>query len=36
LHGYEASRWLWPLGWLVRKAFFGRVPFPVMHVDTGK
>ncbi len=22
--------------WLARKAFFGRVPFPVMHVDTGK
>jgi sulfate adenylyltransferase subunit 2 len=34
---------LWSLGkdsnvmiWLVRKAFFGHVPFPVMHVDTGK
>ena len=32
---------LWSLGkdsnvvlWLVRKAFFGHVPFPVMHVDT--
>ena len=22
--------------WLVRKAFFGHVPFPVMHVDTEK
>jgi len=22
--------------WLARKAFFGRVPCPVMHVDTGK
>ena len=22
--------------WLARKAFFGRVPFPAMHVDTGK
>src|SRR3546814_17022997 len=22
--------------WLARKAFFGHVPFPVMHVDTGK
>ena len=21
--------------WLVRKAFFGHVPFPVVHVDTG-
>jgi sulfate adenylyltransferase subunit 2 len=34
---------LWSLGkdsnvmiWLARKAFFGRVPFPVMHVDTAK
>ena len=34
---------LWSLGkdsnvmiWIARKAFFGRVPFPVMHVDTGK
>src|SRR5690606_18210575 len=22
--------------WLARKAFLGHVPFPVMHVDTGK
>jgi sulfate adenylyltransferase subunit 2 len=22
--------------WLARKAFFGHLPFPVMHVDTGK
>ncbi len=34
---------LWSLGkdsnvmvWLARKAFFGHVPFPVMHVDTDK
>src|SRR5438309_7730089 len=34
---------LWSLGkdsnvmiWLARKAFFGRVPFPVLHVDTAK
>jgi sulfate adenylyltransferase subunit 2 len=34
---------LWSLGkdsnvlvWLCRKAFFGRVPFPVVHVDTAK
>ena len=33
----------WSLGkdsnvmlWLARKAFLGRVPFPVVHVDTGK
>src|SRR6201996_3783670 len=34
---------LWSLGkdsnvmiWLARKGFFGRVPFPALHVDTGK
>jgi sulfate adenylyltransferase subunit 2 len=34
---------LWSLGkdsnvmvWIARKAFFGRVPFPLLHVDTGK
>lgn len=34
---------LWSLGkdsnvviWLARKAFLGHVPFPVMHVDTGR
>src|ERR1700692_294260 len=34
---------LWSLGkdsnvmiWHARKAFFGRVPFPALHVDTGK
>ena len=34
---------LWSLGkdsnvmiWLARKAFFGHVPFPDMHIDTGK
>jgi sulfate adenylyltransferase subunit 2 len=34
---------LWSLGkdsnvmiWLARKAFFGKVPFPSLHVDTGK
>lgn len=33
---------LWSMGkdstvllWLIRKAFLGRVPFPVLHVDTG-
>ena len=32
---------LWSIGkdsttlvWLVRKAFFGRIPFPVLHIDT--
>ncbi|MBX4378647.1 phosphoadenosine phosphosulfate reductase family protein, partial [Mycobacterium tuberculosis] len=34
---------LWSLGkdsnvmiWLARKAFFGKVPFPALHVDTGR
>lgn len=33
---------LWSMGkdsttilWLCRKAFFGRIPFPVIHIDTG-
>ncbi len=33
---------LWSIGkdsttllWLVRKAFFGRIPFPIVHIDTG-
>jgi sulfate adenylyltransferase subunit 2 len=32
---------LWSIGkdsttllWLARKAFFGRVPFPLVHIDT--
>ncbi len=39
----EPLAMLWSLGkdsnvmvWLVRKALFGQVPFPVVHVDTGK
>ena len=42
-HGIEPLVMLWSLGkdsnvmlWLARKAFFGHVPFPVLHVDTGK
>ena len=38
----ERLAMLWSLGkdsnvmiWLARKAFLGRVPFPVMHLDTG-
>lgn len=33
---------LWSIGkdsttllWLVRKAFYGKIPFPVLHIDTG-
>ena len=33
---------LWSMGkdsstmlWLCRKAFFGKIPFPVIHIDTG-
>ncbi|MEI6260996.1 MAG: phosphoadenosine phosphosulfate reductase family protein [Deltaproteobacteria bacterium] len=39
-HGSLAM--LWSMGkdstallWLVRKAFLGRIPFPVLHIDTG-
>ena len=39
----EPLAMLWSLGkdsnvmvWLARKAFFGHVPFPAVHVDTGK
>ncbi len=39
----EPLAMLWSLGkdsnamvWLARKAFFGHVPFPVLHVDTGR
>ncbi len=40
---FERLGMLWSLGkdsnvmvWLCRKAFFGHVPFPVVHVDTEK
>ena len=33
---------LWSMGkdsscllWLIRKAFYGKIPFPVVHIDTG-
>lgn len=33
---------LWSIGkdstsllWLIRKAFFGKIPFPIIHIDTG-
>lgn len=39
----EKLAMLWSLGkdsntmvWLAKKAFFGHVPFPVLHIDTGK
>src|SRR3954463_11577673 len=38
---FENLGMLWSMGkdstvmlWLARKAFFGRVPFPVVHIDT--
>ena len=41
-HAFDNLALLWSLGkdsnvlvWLLMKAFFGRVPFPVVHVDTG-
>ncbi len=40
---FERPCMLWSIGkdsnvmiWLARKAFLGRVPFPVAHLDTGK
>ncbi len=40
---FERLAMLWSLGkdsnvmiWLARRAFLGRVPFPVAHLDTGK
>lgn len=40
--GLDRLAVLWSIGkdsnvvlWLIRKAFFGHVPFPVVHVDTG-
>src|SRR5258707_14636609 len=40
---FDRLAMLWSLGkdsntmiWLAKKAFFGRVPFPVMFCDTGK
>ncbi len=42
-HSFEKLGLLWSLGkdsnvmlWLCQKAFFGHVPFPCVHVDTGK
>ena len=40
-HKFENLAMLWSIGkdstvllWLARKAFFGHVPFPLVHVDT--
>ena len=40
--GLDRLAVLWSIGkdsnvvlWLIRKAFFGHVPFPIVHVDTG-
>lgn len=42
-HAFDKLGLLWSLGkdsnvmvWLARKAFFGHMPFPCIHVDTGK
>ncbi|HOX39119.1 MAG TPA: sulfate adenylyltransferase subunit CysD [Candidatus Brocadiia bacterium] len=41
-HRFKRIAMLWSVGkdsttllWLCRKAFLGRVPFPVVHIDTG-
>src|SRR5689334_4372445 len=38
---FESLAMLWSIGkdsttllWLARKAFFGRIPFPLVHIDT--
>ena len=40
-HKFDQLAMLWSIGkdstvllWLARKAFFGHVPFPLVHVDT--
>lgn len=40
-HQFRDVATLWSIGkdsttllWLIRKAFFGKLPFPVMHIDT--
>jgi len=42
LNQFKKPACLWSVGkdsttslWLARKAFFGKIPFPVIHVDTG-
>jgi sulfate adenylyltransferase subunit 2 len=42
-HQFKNLAALWSVGkdsttlvWLCRKAFFGRIPFPVIHIDTGR
>jgi sulfate adenylyltransferase subunit 2 len=42
-HQFSKLAALWSVGkdsttliWLCRKAFFGEVPFPVIHIDTGR
>lgn len=41
-HAFDDLAMLWSIGkdstaalWMARKAFLGRVPFPVLHIDTG-
>lgn len=42
-HQFRKLGALWSVGkdsttliWLCRKSFFGRIPFPVIHIDTGR
>jgi sulfate adenylyltransferase subunit 2 len=39
---FRSVAMLWSIGkdsttllWLIRKAFFGKIPFPILHIDTG-
>jgi len=40
-HKFKKISMLWSIGkdstsllWMIRKAFFGKIPFPIMHIDT--
>ena len=40
-HEFKDTAMLWSIGkdstsllWMVRKAFFGKIPFPIIHIDT--
>jgi sulfate adenylyltransferase subunit 2 len=41
-HRFKDITLLWSIGkdsttmlWIARKAFFGNIPFPIIHIDTG-
>lgn len=41
-HHFDSTALLWSIGkdstamlWIARKAFLGKIPFPIIHIDTG-